>query len=329
MSFQALARVVPTLLLLLLFNLDLISAAPPVFAYPPGTVQNAKRNVTQAFKDAMTLAKVVTITATDCDPAFLRYFQPQDYTFVQRMFRTIANIDLFMDINAQDIPQLLSSSNSAAAWNPDFVALCIAYGDNPFNPAGNGGRSCVGGDNAYTIYDPGPTARFSGLMSLCPGSGLFQYRLSLRDTESPPAWGRVGGDPNGAPLAGFGCDGLGDRDTAYMKVIGSTVLHELFHWPWMFLSVPDYATAIPDHDHRIWDYDGPWVSGAYGPWNALRINQLPADPRSGMSQSLQNADNYVWYALSRYWSFRCGKVFGPALSADDNYNLASRQRGPG
>ncbi|OQU98033.1 hypothetical protein CLAIMM_03870 [Cladophialophora immunda] len=311
MSFKAVVGVVPTLLLLLLFNPSLSLAAPPVFAYPPGTAQNAKRNVTQAFKDAMTLAKVVAITATDCDPAFLRYFQPQDFTFVQRMFRTIANIDLFMEINPQDIGPLLLSSNSAATWNPDFIALCIA------------------GDNAYTIYDTSPAARFSGLISLCPDSGLFQYRLSLRDTEDPPAWARVGGDPSGTPLAGFGCDGLGDRDTAYMKVIGATVLHELFHWPWMFLSVPDYAARVPDHDHRIWDYDGPWAPGAYGPFNALRINQLPADPRTGNSQSLQNADNYVWYALSRYWSFRCAKTFGPALSADDNYNLGSRQRGPG
>ncbi|EXJ70876.1 uncharacterized protein A1O5_05868 [Cladophialophora psammophila CBS 110553] len=330
MSFKTVARATPTLVVLLLFNLNLSFAAPPVFAYPPGTVQNAKRNVTQAFKDALTLAKVVAITATDCDPAFLRYFQPQDYTFVQRVFKTIANMDLFMEINAQDIPQLLSASGPASTWNPDFLALCIAYGDNPFNPPASGHSCLDSGDNAYTIYDTSADARFSGLISLCPGSGLFTYRLSLKDTENPPAWARAGGMPDGTPLPGFGCAGLGDRDTAFMKVMGSTVLHELLHWPWMFLSVPDYDRLIPDHDHRIWDYDGPWVpGGAYGPYNTMRINQLPADPRTGKSQSLQNADNYVWYALSRYWSFRCGRSFGPALSAADDQNLPTRARGPG
>ncbi|KAH0829527.1 hypothetical protein FOPE_10537 [Fonsecaea pedrosoi] len=328
MSFKAVLGAIPALFFLLLSNLSLSVAAPPVLAYPPNAPPGARQNVTQAFKDAMTLARIVAITATDCDPAFLRYFQPQDYTFVQRIFRTISNVDLFMDITPQDVPQLLAQSNLPSSWNPDFVALCIAYGDNPFNPA-DLDHSCAGGDNAYTVYDTSPTARFSGLVSLCPGSPMFVWRLSIRDTISPPAWGRVGGVATGEPLPGFGCDGLGDRDTAYMKVIGSTVLHELLHWPWMFLSVPDYTTLVPDHDHRITDYTGPWVEGAYGPYNAMRINQLPPDPRTGMSQSIQNADNYVSYALSRFWSFRCDKTFGPALSADDNYNVADRQRGPG
>ncbi|KIX97301.1 uncharacterized protein Z520_06753 [Fonsecaea multimorphosa CBS 102226] len=331
MIFKAVVGVVPTLLLLLLlFTPNLSFAAAPFFAYPDGTSPNAKRNVTQAFRDAITLARVVSLTATDCDPAFLRYFKPQDYTFVQRMFRTIANIDPFVEISPVDIMVMLSSSNSAATWNPDYVDLCIAYGDNPYNPPVD--ISCgedEGHTYGYTVYDTRPTAQFSGLISMCPDGEIFKYCLSLRQTENPPAWARVGGQPDGAPLPGFGCDGLGDRDTTYMKVLGSSILHELFHWPWMFLSIPGYETNIPDHGHRIWDYDGPWVPSAYGPWNAMHINQLPADSRSGMSQSLQNADNYVWYALSRYWSYKCDKTFGPPTSADDATILGERQRGPG
>ena len=68
----------------------------------------------------------------------------------------------------------------------------------------------------------------SGYLTVCPQGWALQYQVTLKLTEDPPPWGRVGGDANGDPLPGFGCAGLLGRDNSYMEVVGSTVLHEFF-----------------------------------------------------------------------------------------------------
>lgn len=189
--------------------------------------------------------------------------------------------------------------------------MLISYYDNPFIPQDivPPDATCENvEDDAWLVYDPRaprPDEDFDGsaYMTLCPESRTFKFCVSLDMTENPPDWGRVGGVASGAPEWGFGCEGLQGRDTSLMKVVGTTVLHEFFHWPKIFRDVPGYDTWI-----RVNGYNGPQIidtssnaiPNPYGPWNTMRINQLPPDPASGKSQSIQNAENYVWYALSKY-----------------------------
>ena len=194
----------------------------------------------------------------------------------------------------------------------------MAYGDNPLVPEDIkkvSANCATPRRSGYMAYDPkAPRAdkedfKGSAYLSLCPDKPIFLYRVSLKQQENGPVWGRVDGKPDGAFLPGFGCSGMLDRDTGYMEVIGSTVLHEIFHWPRAFKDVPGYAKFIKPNGFngpQIVDYTvTPWLTDPYGPWNAMRLNQLPlpADPVTGKSQSIQNVENYVWYALSKYWSW--------------------------
>ena len=38
-----------------------------------------------------------------------------------------------------------------------------------------------------------------------------------------------------------------------------------------------------------------------------------------VSYATQNVDNYLFFALDKYWSWVCGEQFGPATSEDDQY----------
>ena len=47
------------------------------------------------------------------------------------------------------------------------------------------------------------------------------------------------------------------------------------------------------------------------------INKISST--TGKSEAIQNADNYVWYAKSKYYSWICSRRFGPATSEDDSH----------
>ncbi|KAK4937070.1 hypothetical protein LTR10_022193 [Elasticomyces elasticus] len=322
------------LLSIILLNLTTCFAVGPGFFWQADTSAKTRSQIQQGFNDALTLARVVAVTGKPCDPAFLRYFQPQDWPFVQGMFRQIANIPLNFGIDQNSINSLLQSFNTPAAYNPLFEGLSIAAGDNPYLEEGslpNCGSSFP--PNAYIQYDTTPSVKFSGLMSICPGAEVLTRRLDLADTENPPAWARVNNDPNGQTLPGWGCDGLGDHDNGFMTVTGSTVLHEFFHWPIILQGVPGYNTFIPPDsqgNHHIGDNTGTafGLAHSYGPYNARLINMVARNPVTGKSQSIQNADNYVWYALSLYWSWKCGKPFGPSQSDADKNIIFERKQPP-
>jgi hypothetical protein len=107
-------------------------------------------------------------------------------------------------------------------------------------------------------------------MILCPPAEIFNFRLDLAGTENPPAWAR---DENGELKPGWGCSGLGDTDSGYQKVVGSTVLHEMFHCLSIFDGVANYDNFI---------YDGRY----YGQNNQIHmIKDFPLDYRSCMSLS--------------------------------------------
>lgn len=108
-----------------------------------------------------------------------------------------------------------------------------------------------------------------------------------------------------------------------MTTLGAHLLHEMVHWrilcrasdneqewdqviPHVLdgLDEPTTVDWIDDylydeyHDKNIDPSDG------YGPIHAwdLVINDV--------GDSFPNADNYRWYAVSKYWMYRCNKHFG-------------------
>ncbi|ETI26723.1 hypothetical protein G647_10168 [Cladophialophora carrionii CBS 160.54] len=308
MAFDAVkVKMLPTFFLLLLLNLGLV--------------------ITTVHKSGSPSRK----TTGD-----IKHFQHQDFEFVQSIFARIANFEPPKDHNPADTLALLSTFDMDATLSPYWSKIMMTFGDYPRVPADiQPSRGCgayqdnlLNSKNAYLIYDaraPRPDNwDFQGscYMILCPQGELFNFRLDLAGTENPPAWAR---DAQGNPKTGWGCSGLGDRDTGYMRTIGSTVLHELLHCPDIFEGVPNYDTVIYDRQHYGWKFniirkiiDYPPNDRSYGPWKSANLNRQPADPTTGHSISIQNVDNYVWYATSKYWSWKCGRSFGPATSHADN-----------
>jgi hypothetical protein len=66
----------------------------------------------------------------------------------------------------------------------------------------------------------------------------------------------------------------------------------------------------------IADFKGIDPPDGYGPYNAKRLKDraLSEPGVNWFYPTLNNADNYMWYALSKWWGFACGKQFGPQLA---------------
>lgn len=102
-------------------------------------------------------------------------------------------------------------------------------------------------------------------------------------------------------------DIFGDNDNVLMISRGSIMLHELTHWRTLNMKSYYYTGAIREDlklDH-IFDY-------AYG---AFQSHLLVA---SLYAESAANADNYAYYAVSKYWQQKCpqkngGKGWGTAV----------------
>ncbi|KIX95962.1 uncharacterized protein Z520_08217 [Fonsecaea multimorphosa CBS 102226] len=225
--------------------------------------------VDQAFQDAITLARVVVLTGNSCDPAFLRYFQKQDYNFVQALFRKIANIPASMNTGSpEEVLALLQSTNPAASFGPVWDKLLLSFTDYPQSPWDIGSlASCnMQGVNGYLNYDG----------------------------KAP----REANDPA---------------------------------WPELFKGIPTYMQVIEEHQFgpQIADYiiPGPFPD-PYGPFNAASLAKFPADKKTGYSLAIQNAENYVWYANSKYWAWKCNRPFAAATTEADNMFNQFRARGP-
>ena len=184
------------------------------------------------------------------------------------MFRTIANLDLYKDFTAEDMAQVTSTleSDTPESLPERFSQLSIALDDNPNlirapddTSMKCADRSTLGG---YMRYLPRIYGNW-GVMSMCRQT--FDGRWSLPDIETPPAWAL---DSNGQPEAGFGCKGLLGRDTSYMASPGAFLLHELFHWPYLFEDVPEYSTLVPEFKSqgfsKVLDFAGPDPPNGYG-----------------------------------------------------------------
>jgi hypothetical protein len=168
------------------------------------------------------------------------------------------------------------------------------------------------------LFRPSPSDE--GFIFVCDPGMLYPSRSQI---ENPPSSAR---DAHGNPLPGYTCDGLGDRDSNYMDTLGTIILHELIHWTWLFESVPDLSTKIKITNgvHQINDFGSPGSTpmNGYGPFFSKMIKDMlewNKPPYYHEFETLNNVDNYVSFANTKFWSWRCNRSFGPATSALDSY----------
>ncbi|OAL37540.1 hypothetical protein AYO20_03047 [Fonsecaea nubica] len=280
----------------------------------PETPEQRQNDLHWGFHEALMLARLVAVTFSPCEPAYLRYFKPEEAVFVRNAFYTIANIPLDgPPPDPTDINQFISGFGQNQV-NPKFDLLTISINDNSAIGRYEPMCSVMPGFQAYfeqRVDELGPP----GFMSVCDYA--FSHP-SLADIENPPAWAR---DPTGAPEPGYGCDNLLDHDNDYMISLSGIMLHELFHWTYLFEDIPqfDHFIALDEELIRVIDdWKGPFPPDGYGPFHAMLVNTLPMQPLVAFP-STNNADNYVYYALSKWWSFKCQRAFGPAVDEDDGY----------
>ena len=249
---------------------------------------------------------------------------------MNKLFRTIANIPLELDLtDAANLQQLASQPLS---YNAKFNRISIHFLENhpglttdgmPGLPPNN----CDTGDAAYAVQ----TLRGQSiLISVC--SVAYKLQPMLTDLTSPPdrAIDEDKDNFQGPQYdEGYGCENLGDYDSSWLDSVANTMLHELFHWPALFADVPNYAASILSQSstptdgvipHTIQDFPGPDPAGGYGPWDAMQINrQSPADPRGLHWKGIYNAYNYIWYAVSKYFSRKCSRKFEECPSDEDSW----------
>ena len=319
-----------TLVVFLLACSTLSYAALPDFK--ADTPEHLKM-IQTAFEDAITYARAVALRWNpDCDPYLDRYFPSSQSDLVKGLFRTIANVPLDLDLvdpkpdpgKTEEVKKFLDTMKPDLL-NEKFAKLSIQYGNHDeLTPEEweDFDHSCEKG-KTFGSLSLLKTDITRGYMSLCPY--LFDNVYSLKDVESPPAALTQKG------IAGLGCDGLGNSESNYMLTTGETVLHELFHWPYLFKDVPGYDAVREDPDLNspvIVDYDEslrPDVTVknpelGYGAFFAHQIRNLPDTAPGGNGkvfvEAVNNADNYACYATMRLWGFVCEKEFAPVTSDD-------------
>lgn len=255
------------------------------------------------------------------------------------MFRAIANIPFDIDLDKDTLERLIEEP---LTYSDKFNRLSIYFlGNHPGLqlPDGPGVPSlnCYGSPNGRI---PGAFVAplYNGnspLISFC--SSAYSQPM-LQDVLNPPNWAI---DPKKDQSQGrqfydgYGCGNLGTTDSGWMVTTGSILLHELFHCPVLFRDVPGYANAI-DIDsvtegtgpgsgpvqNIIDDYSNPGYDpdNGYGPYNAKWINDnTPTDQFNQGWLPIYNADNYMWYAISAFFTQKCGKEFAAAPNADSAY----------
>ena len=240
---------------------------------------------------------------------------------MKNIFRAIANIDFSLDLTKKETVDQLAGQT--LAYSDKFSKLSISFLHehprlkDPGVPPQQ--QTC---ENPRTLAFTVPTeGGASALMSVCPQ--LYQQLPMLADVEKPPDWA-VDSSKEGRQFHdGYGCDNLGTTDSTWMSSTGSIILHELMHFPGLFFDVPDYFTKIAtwydeNTPHFISDYFGMWPQDGSGPYNAAEVRRyLPTDYDDFSWKPIYNADNYVMYALSKYYSQKCGRVFKEAPSEQD------------
>lgn len=126
------------------------------------------------------------------------------------------------------------------------------------------------------------------------------------------------------------CAGLGPTDSGLMTSLGAHMLHEMVHWRDLVRAdnnkerfdavvVHNIWAPNPDNegqyeeeemdiitDYSVKNYKNPPAkpTTGYGPVNTRQL------VLNGNHASFQNADNYRWYGVVKYWSWRCTQANG-------------------
>ncbi|KIW65489.1 hypothetical protein PV04_07746 [Phialophora macrospora] len=319
-AMMRLQSLTPLLLALtfLFFSTPLLAAVPTVWidpTFPP----DLRARLSDVWSECIQLARLAAITfEADCklDPTFARYFEEDGAVFVKHIFYTLANIPLDTVMTEANAGQILLSS-SFVGLSPKFSMLTIAFGEPPWLPK----SGICSGDDGFGAYSLFNDATGYATTVICVGS---LYYPTLDEILRPRAWAY---DEQGRLREGYTCDGLLDRDSEYMLSPGGWLLHELIHWEVLFEDdVPewDQFLALGGRNFRIRDFGFPGSNPAtgYGAYHARILKERAiSDPTEvGVYPTFNNADSYMWYAISKYWSWRCGRPFRGAQSTDDEFH---------
>ena len=304
-----------------------------VYDSNPQTKDARAVQMEEGFADAWELASVAALTFNPCDATFLRYFDTDDadFTYIERndtdvlpgVFDEIANLQELSDAAE---PWFLSEilKHKERVLNPKFALVSISAGDHHELELDE--RECE-------LHDPSERTLFAharqfgdlgdrALISLCDAALRFPTLNSIVINDER----RTGrGDP--------GCDGMGAVDSGWMTSLGGHILPEIIHWRYIFvLGIDDWIEVVTDYkededdEKIIVDYDaneGSFMTppSGYGPYNTRAL----ASHRNG--EAINNADNYRWYAPSKYFQWKCGRSFGPAPDETFGDDLRLNQHG--
>ncbi|KIW65490.1 hypothetical protein PV04_07747 [Phialophora macrospora] len=305
----------PHLLLLVLVLLLSCWPTPTRAAYPflwvsPDASPVSVARFRASWKEAIMLARAAALT-----------------DLVRRIFQRIANIPLDAQYTPAEVAAQVFADPGVLGMSPRFARLTVALGTPPTTPP-DLANFCAGGGvpRAVTFGQAGEDAT----VVLCEPV-LTWYPLAA-EIANPPAWIR---QPDGSVRPGFGCEGLGDH--AYPPApppssLDPTLSPPLFngeeklksrwqmHWLWLLQDIPQWTDLINDPPpswvlgiRSIVDFVGVDPPNGYGAYSAKRLKDLALSRpgANGRYPTLNNADNYMWYALSKYWSWVCRKDFGP------------------
>ncbi|KAK5939388.1 hypothetical protein PMZ80_008692 [Knufia obscura] len=264
----------------------------------------------KAFTDAVKMAGVACVLFDSTEPfVYARYFETKlDWTWElpQSVICSIAGI---YDPSAHTPEGIIAGD---PIINPKYAKLSIVAGYSDLLP--DDARGDTTGISATTFrqlssgYDiPGKDDN-DAITEVYIRAFDYPSNDQIRDVRT--------------------CRGLGEFDSGLMTSLGaSAILHEMFHWEYMVrieknqvifddlveptIEDPDNDDKLEDRDY-IDDYDTAHYSGkpfneppdGYGPANAAQLRG------NGFGDAWQNADNYRWYVVSRYWQFVCTKLFG-------------------
>ncbi len=181
-------------LFLLLFPLLGLQLDDVLTNFPP----EYQQRIYNAVTDCISVATFISVSFSDCDAPYLRYFPKGDADFVQQVFRRIANIPPNAQLNVNDYAAVLDD-RARAGLDPRFDNLIINYGNHP-----EGIEQLCGEPNVDAFF----TRLFSGRPCICICPDAFRRYPDLNEILNPPDWAR---DAQGHPLPGYGIDGLGDR----------------------------------------------------------------------------------------------------------------------
>ena len=213
--------------------------------------------------------------------------------------------------------------------SPKFTELTLSYNDHPDVQPLPGGSSCANPPPgfvgyAYTEQNFDNANQNRAIICLCDIAFRF------------PSLDNIKKDVEATWEEGPRCKNMGSYDSGWMTSLGGLLLHEFTHYEYLLEDVPNYAKNvmklsprgfIDDYNYVQWsnkvpgtEWPNPPTSG-YGPHNAMTLNDNIDDV---LHMAMINADNYRWYAQSKWWSFQCEKAYGKPL--DDGGKTGDKMR---